>query len=136
MAYDDEDLQGFSAGQRQGGGVLPWILLTAVVVIAAVAMFAFDTQKEQAVGQAKKAREELDSTRKRQSSLDAQVQDLQKQVTALTAEKTDIERQKNEATLKADDLGQQLALARKGGADEKPGKGKKAKSKKGSRRHR
>lgn len=132
MAYEDEDLQGFSAGQRQGGSVWPWILLTAVVVVAAVAMYAFDTQKDQALSAATKAREELIAVRKKQSTLDGQVQDLQKQVTTLTAEKTELERQKNEATLKADDLGQQLALVKKGGAEDKSlARGKKGKAKKG-----
>jgi len=95
------------------GSVLPWLLLTGVVAMAAVGMFAFNMQKEQAMGAMDKYKQETEALKGRQTALSQQVEEAQRQIASMKLERDDMERKMNEATTKADELGQQLELTKK-----------------------
>jgi septal ring factor EnvC (AmiA/AmiB activator) len=115
------------------GSVLPWLLLTVVVAMAAVGMVAFNTQKEQAMSAVDKYKQETDALKKRQSSMQEQLEDAQKQLTSMKAERDDMERQKMEATQKVTELTDQLKLTK---AEATAGASRGGKHKAGHSRHR
>lgn len=124
--YDD------ASHPQKSGSVLPWILLTVVVVFAGVGVVAMKTQMDQAMSAVEKLKADVAESRKRAQSSDEKRQDLEKELISLKADRDDFEKQKNDLTKRVDDLNQQLELAKAAAAD--TGKGGKPGARSGGKK--
>lgn len=116
---------------QKPGSVLPWVLLTVVIVFAGVGVVAMKTQADTAVAAVEKMKLDLSDLRKRSEANDEKRQDLEKQLAQVTSDKDQLEKDKADLTKKVDDLSGQLqvtkaeASAEKGGSKKGRGKSKK-----------
>lgn len=94
------------------GSVLPWLLLTVVVAVAAVGMFAFNMQKDQAMIAMDKYKQETDALKKRQGPLEQQVEDANRQLAAMKTDRDDMEHKLNDANQKVTELTEQLKVTK------------------------
>ena len=113
------------------GSVVPWLLLTVVVAVAAVGMVAFNTQKQQAMAAMDKYKQETEALKSRQGTLEQTVEDAQRQISAMKASNDDMEHKLNDANQKVTELTEQLKLTK---AEAAAPKGKHGKAARGHHR--